>query len=31
MKLYVVVKNSILIWDILTGQIHDVFQNQSDQ
>lgn len=31
MKLYVVVKNLIYIWDMLTGQLHDTFQNQADQ
>jgi len=30
MKLYVIIKNSILIWDMLTGQVCDLFQNQCD-
>jgi hypothetical protein len=30
MKLYVAIKNSILVWDTLTGQLHDVLQNQSN-
>jgi hypothetical protein len=29
--MYVVIKNNILIWDMLTGQLYDILQSQSDQ
>ena len=28
--MYVIIKNSIFIWDMLTGQLYDILHSQSD-